>query len=78
MTKIRNNQAPAQLSPKAALGRYNGCSEPYAASHDALDRDKDVREDVRNASRAVVDAIREARAGRLSMQGAELESRRPK
>ena len=64
--------------PKARLDRYIGYYEPYATSHDALDRDRDVQEEVRNVARAVVAAVREARAGRLSMPDAKLESPRPK
>ena len=64
--------------PKARLDRYIGYYEPYATSHDALDRDRDVQEEVRNVARAVVEAVREARSGRLSEPGANLESPRPK
>jgi multimeric flavodoxin WrbA len=64
--------------PKARLDRYIGYYEPYATSHDALDRDKDVQEEVRNVARAVVNAVREARAGRLSTPDAKLDSPRPK
>ena len=64
--------------PKARLDRYIGYYEPYATSHDALDKDKDVQEEVRNVARAVVNAVREARAGRLSTPDAKLDSPRPK
>jgi hypothetical protein len=37
-----------------------------------------VQEEVRNVARAVVNAVREARAGRLSMPDAKLESPRQK
>ncbi len=63
---------------KARLDRYVGYYEPYATSHDALDRDKDVQEEVRNVARAVVAAVREARAGKLSVPDAKLKSPRPK
>jgi hypothetical protein len=64
--------------PEARLDRYIGYYDPYATSHDALDRDKDVQEEVRNVARAVVNAVREARAGRLSAPDAKLDSPRPK
>jgi multimeric flavodoxin WrbA len=64
--------------PKARLDRYIGYYEPYATSHDVLDRDKDVQEEVRNVARAVVNAVREARAGRLSTPDAKLDPPRPK
>ncbi len=63
---------------KAKLDRYIGYYEAYATSHDTLDRDKDVQEEVRNVARAVVAAVREARAGKLSTPDAKLESPRPK
>jgi multimeric flavodoxin WrbA len=64
--------------PKARLDRYIGYYEPYATSHDALDRDKDVQEEVRNVARAVVNAVRESRVGRLSAPDTKLSSPRPK
>jgi multimeric flavodoxin WrbA len=63
---------------KARLDRYIGYYEPYATSHDTLDRDKGVQEEVRNVARAVVGAVRQARAGKLSVPDANLESPRPK
>ena len=38
---------------KARLDRFIGYYEPYATSHDALDRDHAVQEEVRNVARAV-------------------------
>src|SRR6185295_17385342 len=37
----------------ARLDRYIGYYEPYATSHDALDQDSGVQEEVRNVARAV-------------------------
>lgn len=63
---------------KARLDRFIGYYKPYATSHDALDRDTDVQEEVRNVARAVVAAVSQARAGKLSQPDAKLESPRPK
>jgi multimeric flavodoxin WrbA len=63
---------------QSASGSLHRYYEPYATSHDALDRDRDVQEEVRNVARAVVEAVRESRAGRLSEPDANLESPRPK
>src|SRR5690606_17091446 len=41
----------------AEVGRYLGYFEPYATSHDALDRDDALRIEVENAARALVDAV---------------------
>jgi multimeric flavodoxin WrbA len=49
----------------ARLDRYIGYYEPYATSHDELDRDTDVQEEVRNVARAVAQAVVEIRAGAL-------------
>ena len=50
----------------AKLDRYIGYYEPYYNSHDALDEDKPVQEETRNVARAVIEAVKELRAGRLS------------
>ena len=62
----------------ARLDRYIGYYEPYATSHEALDRDVAVQEEVRNVARAVAVAVGEARAGRLSMPDRGLVRPRPK
>ncbi|MGZ5036415.1 MAG: flavodoxin family protein [Usitatibacter sp.] len=63
---------------QARLDRYIGYYEPYATSHEALDRDTAVQEEVRNVARAVANAVRELRAGTLSQPDAKLERPRPK
>ena len=60
------------------LDRYIGYYEPYATSHEALDRDEAVQEETRNVARAVVNAVIELRAGRLSMPDRPLRDPRPK
>lgn len=62
----------------ARLDRYIGYYEPYATSHEALDRDHDMQEEVRNVARAVAAAVRDLRAGKLSQPDANLERPRPK
>jgi multimeric flavodoxin WrbA len=47
----------------AILDRYIGYYEPYAISHEALDRDADVFVEVQNAARALVAAVTRLRAG---------------
>jgi multimeric flavodoxin WrbA len=49
----------------AKLDRFIGYFEPYATSHEALDRDKPLQEEARNVARAVAKAVIELRAGRL-------------
>jgi hypothetical protein len=50
----------------AKLDRYIGYYEPYFDSHEALDKDKAVQEEARNVARAVVQAVKALRAGRLN------------
>ncbi len=63
---------------QARLDRYIGYYKPYATSHEELDRDSDVQEEVRNVARAVAAAVRQLRAGELSEPDRKLESPRPK
>lgn len=62
----------------ARLDRYVGYFETYAESHEALDRDINVQEEVRNVARAVAQAVGELRAGRLSQPDRALKEPRPK
>ena len=63
---------------KSMLDRAIGYYEPYATSHDLLDRAEAVQEEVRNAARAVANAVTELRAGQLSTPDAKLKAPRPK
>lgn len=60
------------------VDRYIGYYEPYATSHDALDRDEAVQGEVRNVAAAVANAVREAKAGTLSRPDGELSPPRKK
>lgn len=60
------------------LDRYIGYYGPYCDSHDALDKDTAVQEEVRNLARAVVVAVQELRAGRLSQPDRSTRPPRPK
>jgi multimeric flavodoxin WrbA len=62
----------------ARLDRYIGYYESYAESHEVLDRDLAVQEEVRNVARAVAIAVGELRANRLSRPDAALKTPRPK
>jgi multimeric flavodoxin WrbA len=63
---------------QARLDRYVGYYEPYATSHEALDRDKALQEEARNVARAVAHAVVELRAGRLQNVQPTLSRPRPK
>jgi multimeric flavodoxin WrbA len=62
----------------ALLDRYVGYWEPYATSHQALDEDTAFQEETRNAARALVEAVKAKRAGRLLAAGADLKAPREK
>jgi multimeric flavodoxin WrbA len=57
---------------------YIGYYEPYATSHKALDEDTAIQEDVRNAARALAEAVQAQRAGKLIEAGQVLKDPRPK
>jgi multimeric flavodoxin WrbA len=61
----------------ALLDRYVGYYEPYATSHDALDRDHALAIEVQNAARTLAEAIKRLRGGaRPTDEG--LQDPRPK
>lgn len=66
-----------QAGGMAALSRYIGYYESYARSHEALDSDDAFQEEVRNAARALVQAVRFVRQGRQTPD-ADLTAPRPK
>jgi multimeric flavodoxin WrbA len=57
---------------------YVGYMEPYATSHDALDEDHAFQQEVRNAARALGNAIKFAHAGKLEDPGRDLADPTPK
>ena len=61
----------------ALVDRYVGYYEPYATSHDALDRDAALMEEVRNAARTLVAAVERLRAGTFASDHG-LKDPRPK
>jgi multimeric flavodoxin WrbA len=64
--------------PHAEIDRYIGYWEPYATSHQALDADPAIQEEVRNAARTLLEAVTARRRGRLSEPGEGLVQPRRK
>jgi multimeric flavodoxin WrbA len=62
----------------ALIDRYLGYLMPYATSHDDLDRDEALQDDVRNAARALVQAVKDRRGGKLEPPDRGLHEARPK
>ncbi len=63
--------------PAAEFDRYIGYFEPYATSHDALDKDPDFMTEARNAATVLVEAVKEMRSGRVAPTE-KVENPRPK
>ena len=63
---------------EAELDRYIGYWKPYATSHDALDRDAAIQDEVRNAARTLCDAVKAKRDGRMIQAGQGLTPPRQK
>ncbi len=61
--------------PQGGIDRYIGYYEPYATSHEALDRDADLQQEVRDTARALVDAVGLVRAGRFPHLEVETDPR---
>jgi len=61
----------------AVFDRYIGYYEPYATSHDALDRDTAFMNEAKNAAITLMESVTEMRRGR-QIPGHNLESPRPK
>jgi multimeric flavodoxin WrbA len=64
--------------PTAGLDRYLGYYQPYATSHEDLDRDTDLQQEVRNHALALVETVRQIRSGRYRRPDAELTEPRKK
>jgi len=62
----------------ARLDRYIGYYKPYATSHEELDADVAVQEEVRNVARAVARGVGLLREGRLAQPDEGLREPRPK
>ncbi|HEX5048273.1 MAG TPA: flavodoxin family protein [Gammaproteobacteria bacterium] len=70
-----------KLVPAGAAGtieRYIGYYEPYATSHDALDRDEAVQQEARNAALSLVATVRAIRSGQRPDPDTGLEPPRKK
>lgn len=62
----------------AQLGRYLGYLTPYATSHEALDKDESLQQEVRNAAETLAQATLAQRAGKLAVLEADVNDPRPK
>ncbi len=67
----------APAGPHAELDRYIGYWEPYATSHDSLDKDLAMQGEVRNAARTLLEAVL-AHRDREAVPGSDLQQPRQK
>jgi multimeric flavodoxin WrbA len=61
--------------PQGGIDRYIGYYEPYATSHEALDKDADVQQEVRRVAKALVEGVRLSREGRFPHLEPKLDPR---
>ena len=61
----------------AIIDRYIGYYEPYAISHEALDRDQALMEETRIAARVLMQAVEDKRSGRIP-RPPDIKDPRPK
>ena len=54
----------------AELDRYIGYWKPYATSHDELDREPSIQDEVRNAAWTLLEAVMAKREGKLTFKRA--------
>ncbi len=78
MTDWLQDMGLVSAGHKAELDRYIGYYEPYATSHDDLDADRPLQEEVRNAARTLVEAVKLQRKGKRVAADARLRDPRPK
>ena len=62
----------------ALLDRFIGYYEPYATSHETLDRDLAVQQEARNVALSVAHAVKELRTGTLAAVQPQVRRPRPK
>jgi multimeric flavodoxin WrbA len=67
-----------QAGNMSQLGAYVGYMKSYATSHDDLDQDTGFQDEVRNAARALVQAVKQLRSGELKQPDAGLRAPREK
>ena len=74
-----NNRPPSILLINGSPRSEHTCpGESYAASHRALDRDRAFLQEVENAARALGNAVKLARAGKLETPDRDLADPNPK
>ena len=67
-----------QAGPSGVVGRYLGYYQPYATSHDDLDRDTALQTEVKNAAKSLLVTMKQIRSGTFVRPDAGLDAPRDK
>jgi len=67
-----------ELIATATLDRYIGYWKPYTTSHEELDADRAIQEEVRNAALALFEGVQATRSGQHRAPGSDLKAPRDK
>lgn len=78
LTDWLTDMSLVSASRAAELDGYIGYQKPYATSHQALDEDNDFQLQIRNAARALANAVMLARAGKYQRPDEKIEDPNPK
>lgn len=78
LTDWLNDLKLIPAEPNGGLGRYIGYYEPYAKSHQALDKDEALAQEVKSSARALVQRVRQIRSGSYHRADEGQEDPRPK
>ena len=78
LTNWLNDMELIEAGALSQVGAYVGYMKPYATSHDELDADTAFQEEVRNAARSLVQAVKLMRRGELKQPDAGLHPPRQK
>jgi multimeric flavodoxin WrbA len=78
LTNWLTNMDLIEAGHMSQVGAYVGYMKPYATSHDELDHDTAFQEEVRNAARSLVQAVKMLRRGELKQPDAGLQPPRQK
>jgi multimeric flavodoxin WrbA len=78
LTSWLNDMGLIEAGHLSQLSRYVGYLEPYAISHEALDKDDGFQQEIRTAARALAGAVKLMRNGDLKEPDAGLRQPRPK
>jgi multimeric flavodoxin WrbA len=75
---ITDALASMEMTAVGGLDRYIGYWKPYATSHEELDHDGAIQEEVKNTARALLEGVQNVRNGKQIHPGSQLKPPRQK